>query len=208
MKEPRRIALRCGFLALAVGLSLWLTACAPAPSVQPGPAAPPEPPAPPAGFKLKSHQRSMRDGMRACYERAGEVFLGVLEAVRRDGASGATYIFSDVVRFDKATLSWEPPLDLFLEVKPGALKPEIIARDEYQGLLALDKVGICWEPDGGGHSVFLVEGRKNLVFVEVGYDDAAARSFRNLLDAYPETPECRAADVFLMMLRDLYSERR
>jgi len=199
MDDRTRTALRCGCLALMGGL--WLAACAKAPAVKPGPAAP-APPPPPAGFVMKPYQRSMCEAMRASYERAGEIILGVFEGIRR-AESGTAYYFKDVSRFNKETLSWEPPLDLMMEVRRARFEPEIIRRDEFKRLVDLDKVGICWDVKGASHNVFLVEGRKNLVFLEPGYDDAAGRSYRNLLDAYPETRECRAADVFLMMLQDL-----
>jgi hypothetical protein len=165
------------------------------------------PPPPPAGFVLKPFQRSMSEAMRASYERAGEIAVGVFEGIRRS-ESGTVYYFQDVSLFNKETLAWEPPLDLMMEVRRGRFEPEIIRRDEFKRLLDLDKVGICWDADGAGHTVFLVEGRKNFLFLEPGYDSAAGRSYRDLLDAYPETRECRAADVFLMMLRDLYAGRR
>jgi hypothetical protein len=165
------------------------------------------PPPPPAGFALRPFQRSMSAAMRASYERAGEIALGVFEGIRRS-ESGTVYFFSDVSTFNKQTLAWEPPLDLMMEVRQAGFEPEIVRRDEFKRLLDLDKVGICWDAEGASHNVFLVEGRKNLLFLEPGYDAASGRSWRNLLDAYPETRECRAADVFLVMLRDLYADSR
>jgi hypothetical protein len=73
-------------------------------------------------------------------------------------------------------------------------------------LIDLDKTGICWDSYQGDRNVFLVEGKMNLIFLEVGFDEAAGDSYRILLDAYPATDECRAQDVFNLMIQDLVLE--
>lgn len=63
--------------------------------------------------------------------------------------------------------------------------------------------GICWDFYEGNRSVYLVEGQKNLVFLEVGLDDVNSESYRKFIDAYPVTRECRAVDVFNLTIRRL-----
>jgi hypothetical protein len=92
-------------------------------------------------------------------------------------------------------------MDVIVQIKPGRFKPEIIGEREFKRLIALDKVGICWDNYEGNRSVYLVEGQKNLVFLEVGLDDVNSESYRKFIDAYPATRECRAVDVFNLTIR-------
>ncbi|MDH4272334.1 MAG: hypothetical protein OEW18_10235, partial [Candidatus Aminicenantes bacterium] len=53
----------------------------------------------------------------------------------------------------------------------------------------------------GPRVVFLVEGIPTLVFLKQTFDEAEKASRRILVDTYPETKECRAKDIFDLMLR-------
>ena len=190
--------------ALAAAL---MTSCAPHPKVLPEPEPEPvKPPPPPSGFVMKPYHRSMEEEMRRSYDRANEIIVGVLTGTHQDEKGGLIYYFSDFSRFDKETLSWGPSQNVIMQVRPDRLKPEIIQRDEFKTLIDLDKTGICWDFYQGNRNVFLVEGRRNLIFLELGLDEATGNSHRNLLDAYPDTDECRARDVFNLMIRDLASK--
>jgi len=180
-----------------------ILSCARAPEVEPEPAPRPTPPAVPPGFAMKPFQVSMHEEMRKSYERADEIMTGVLTAIREDDAKNILYYFENFSLFNKETLSWGKPMDVILEVRPGDLTPEIIRRQELKRLVPLDRVGICWDFYEGSRSVYLVEGQKNLIFLKVSLNEATSESFRNLLDAYPATAECRAVDVFNLMIRRL-----
>jgi hypothetical protein len=190
--------------ALAAGLIMGCAACH---KVTPGPApAPAKAPPPPSGFVMKPFQRSMKEEMQKSYDRANEIVVGVFTGTHQDKKNGVVYYFSDFSRFDKETLSWGPSQNVIMEVRPNKLKPEIIRRSEFETLVDLDKTGICWDFYQGNRHVFLVEGKMNLLFLELGFDEATGNSYRNLLDAYPDTDECRAKDVFNLMIRDLVSK--
>ena len=93
-------------------------------------------------------------------------------------------------------------MKVIVQVQAGEIKPEIIKKNEYFRLSDLDKVGICWDSYEQTRYVYLVEGQKMLIFLQTGYDEARNRSYRNLIDAYPVTPVCRADEVFDLMIRD------
>ena len=99
-------------------------------------------------------------------------------------------------------------LEIFLNllVRQNEIKPEIIRRKEFKRLVDLDKTGISWDYYEGSRSVFLVEGKMNLIFLEVGFDETSSTSYRRLIDAYPVTDECRARDVFDLMIQDLIAD--
>jgi hypothetical protein len=180
-----------------------MTGCAPRPEVLPEPEPEPvEPLLPPSGFVMKSYHRSMIEEMRKSYERANEIIVGVFAGIHRDKEGGLIYYFSDFSRFDKETLSWGSSQNVIMQVRPHELRPQIIRRNEFKTLIDLDKTGICWDYYQGNRNVFLVEGRRNLIFLEMGFDEATSESYRNLLDAYPDTDECRARDVFNLMIQD------
>ena len=145
----------------------------------------------------------MREEMRKSYERADEIMTGVLTAIRDEDPENIIYYFENFSLFNKETFSWGKPMDVIVEVRPGEFRPEIIRRQELKKLVPLDRVGICWDFYEGSRSVFLVEGQKNLVFLRVGLNEATSESYRTLLDAYPATTECRAVDVFNLMIRHL-----
>jgi hypothetical protein len=189
--------------ALAAAL---MTGCAPHPGIQPEPEPEPAEAPPPSGFVMKSFHRSMKEEMRKSYDRADEIVVGVFKGTNQDTKRGLIYYFSDFSRFDKETLSWGTSKNVIMQVQPDEFKPEIIRRNEFKTLIDLDKIGICWDFYQGDRNVFLVEGRMNLIFLELGFDEAAGDSYRNLLDAYPVTDECRARDVFNLMIQDLVSK--
>jgi hypothetical protein len=145
----------------------------------------------------------MKEEMRKSYDRANEIIVGVFTSTHEDENNGLTYYFSDFSRFDKVTLSWESPQNVIMQVQPDDFRHEIIWREEFPDLIDMDKIGICWDVYQGKRSIFLVEGKMNLIFLELGYDEASGKSYRNLLDAYPVTDECRARDVFNLMIKDL-----
>jgi hypothetical protein len=201
----KKIARSVCLIALAAAL---LTSCAPRPKVLPEPEIEPEkPPPPPSGFVMKSFHRSMKEEMQKLYHRTDEIIAGVFVGTHQDKKNGLIYYFSDFSRFDKETLSWGSSQNVIMQVRPDEFKPEIIRRNEFKTLIDLDKTGICWDFYQGNRNVFLVEGRKNLIFLETGFDEATNDSYRNLLDAYPITDECRARDVFNLMIQDLASKR-
>ena len=148
----------------------------------------------------------MKEEMRKSYDRANEIIVGVFKGTHQDTKRGLIYYFSDFNRFDKETLSWGSVQNVIMKVQADEPRPEIIRRNEFKKLIDLDKTGICWDSYQGDRNVFLVEGQVNLIFLEMGFDEAAGDSYRILLDAYPATDECRARDVFNMMIRDLVSQ--
>jgi hypothetical protein len=193
------------YVCLAVLAAALMTSCTPKPEVLPEPE-PVEPPPAPSGFVMKSFHRSMKAEMRKSYDRANEIVVGVFTGAHRDKKGGLIFYFSDFSRFDKETLAWGTPQNVIMQVQQDKLKPEIIWRDEFKTLIDLDKTGICWDFYEGSRNVFLVEGRMNLIFLELGFDETSGQSYRNLLDAYPVTDECRAKDVFNLMIQDLASK--
>jgi hypothetical protein len=195
------------YVCLAALALVWMKGCAPSPEVVPEPK--PEPvkaPPKPSGFVMKSFHRSMKEEMQKSYDRANEIIIGVFTGVHKDKKGGLVYYFSDFSRFDKETLSWGSPQNVIMKVQPDELQPEIIRRNEFKKLIDLDKTGICWDSYQGDRDVFLVEGKMNLIFLEVGFDEATSDSYRILVDAYPSTDECRAKDVFNLMIQDLVSK--
>lgn len=186
-------------VVLAAGLTIN---CASGPEIQPEPETKPSPPEP-AGFTMKPFQSSMSEEMRKSYDLADEIIIGVFEKGQEDEEFGLIYYFQDFSTFDKATLSWGAPMDVLMKIQPDKIKPEIIYRNEYKELIEPDKIGICWDVYESARNVFLVEGRKNLIFIKLGFDEANIRSYRSLIDAYPVTEICRADDVFNLMVRTL-----
>lgn len=147
----------------------------------------------------------MGEEMAKSYERADEIIIGVFDNFYEDESFGIVFNFADFRTFDKDTLSWGKTMNVLMKVQPGSVKPEIIYRTEYDDLIELDRVGICWDVYDGGRNIFLVEGRKNLLFVKLGYDESNNRSYRNLIDAYPVTEICQADKVFTLMIQGLVS---
>jgi hypothetical protein len=187
--------------ALAAAL---MTGCTPGPKIMPKPEPEPvEAPSPPSGFVMKPFQWSMKKEMRKSYDHANEIIVGTFVGAHQDKEKGLIYYFTDFSRFDKGTLSWGPPQNVIMQVQQDEFKPEIIRRNEFKTLIDLDKIGICWDSYNGDRNVFLVEGRMNLIFLEQGFDEVTNDSYRILLDAYPDTDECRARDVFNLMIQDL-----
>ena len=183
-----------------------IISCASGPEIQPEPESKPMPPKP-AEFTMKPFQSSMSEEMRKSYDLADEIIIGVFEHGREDAEFGLVYYFQDFSTFDKAALSWGETMNVLMKIQPDKIKPEIIYRNEYKNLIDLDKVGICWDAYEGVRNVFLVEGRKNLIFVKLGFDEANNRSYRNLIDAYPVTEICRADDVFNLMVRTMLEQQ-
>jgi len=194
---------------LSVGAAVLAAACATGPGArpQPEPAKKPAPPPPAPGFVMKPFHRSMSEGMRKSYALADEIIIGEFTGTHQDDKGDLTCYFTDFSRFDKESLSWSPPQEVIMPVLPGKADPEIIRKNEFNTLIDLDKVGICWDAYEGRRSIYLVEGKKNLLFLEFGFDEVGGISYRNLLDAYPVTKECRAADVFNHMVRNLVTRR-
>ncbi len=190
--------LRRSILLLAIALAM---SCARRPEVKREPEPKPAPPPVAPGFIPKSYQISMRDEMERSYAQADEVMVAVLAGINEDPKKGSVYYFEDFKIFNKPSLSWGPALDVLVEVRPGSFKPELIRRDEFKRLIALDRVGICWDFDKGKRFIYLVEGQRNLIFLKVELEESTSRAYRYLLDAYPVTRECGSVDVFHLMLR-------
>jgi len=195
----------CGCISIVA--AMLAISCAQSPTVQPKPEPEIKPTPPPftSGFVMKSFHRSMSEEMRKSYDRADEIIIGIFTGIYHDKKDGLICYFSDFNRFDKETLSWGSPQNVIMKIRPDEFKPKIIRRNEFKRLIDLDRIGICWDYYQGNRYIYLVEGKKNLLFLELGYDDASNASYRNLLDAYPVTDECRARDVFNLMIRDLVS---
>jgi hypothetical protein len=196
------------YVCLAVLILALMTGCVPGPEISPEPEPEPvETPPPPSGFVMKSFHRSMKEEMQKSWDLANEIIVGVFSGTHQDKKSGLIYYFSDFRQFDKQTLSWGSTQNVIMKVQPDELKPEIIRRKEFKRLIDLDKIGICWDFYQGNRNVFLVEGQVNLIFLNMGFDEATGDAYRKLLDAYPVTEECRAKDVFDLMIQDLVLER-
>jgi len=183
--------------------------CAPGPKVEPKPEAEkePAPPPSPSGFVMKPFHRALKEEMQNSYDQADEIVIGVFTGIHRDDEDGLIYYFGDFSRFDKETMSWGPSQNVIMQVQPDKVKPEIIKRNEFKRLIDLDRTGICWDYYKGSRSIYMVEGKRNLIFIEFGLSEAGSTSYRNLLDAYPVTDQCRAQDVFNLMIRDLASNK-
>lgn len=201
MRFPALPALGLAFLLLTLG------ACgkAPEPVAEPAAGPAPAPPAAPAKFAVQPFHRSMIEGMKASYARADEILVGLVEGVVRDKKVGQVCYVSDFRRFDKAALAWQPHQSSVMQVSTDKLRPEIIRLGEFGRLINLDKTGICWDLYEGVRNIYLVEGQENLLFLEHIYDESGERLTRSLIDVYPSTRECRAVDVFVLMVRDLAS---
>lgn len=204
MRRPRSATLSSLGLAF---LLLALVGCARAPEPVAEPGVEPAPPPAPPKFAVQPYHRSMIEGMKAAYFKADEILVGLVEGVVRDKASGLVCYVSDFRRFDKAALAWQPRRSSVMQVSADGLRPEIIRIGEFGALIDLDKIGICWDLDGGVRNIYLVEGRENLLFLEHVYDDSGEKLTRSLIDVYPVTRECRAAEVFILMVRDLVLSR-
>ncbi len=192
------------YVCLAALVALSMTSCAPGLKLQPGPG---EVPSPTSGFVMESFHRSMKEEMRRSFDRADEIVIGVFGGIHKDKKNGIIYYFSDFSMFDKETLSWDSPQSVVMQIQQDEFKPEIIRRNEFKRLVDLDKTGICWDYYEGSRSVFLVEGKMNLIFLKMRFDETSSTSYRHLIDAYPVTDECRARDVFDLMIQDLIAEK-
>ena len=189
-------------------ITILATSCARGPKVQPLPKPEEKPSLPPvpSGFVMKSFQQAMSQGMRKSFNLADEIIIGVFSGTSQSQKDGLIYYFNDFSRFNKKTLSWEPLQNVILQIRADKVKPEIIGGNEFKRLIDLDKVGICWDSYQGKRSIYLVEGKENLIFLEFGFDETSSQSYWDLIDAYPVTKECRAKDVFNLMIHNLYSK--
>ncbi len=184
-----------------------LVSCASAPDILSGPEpeTKPAPPLPGTAFSMKPYHEAMNAEMRISFERADEIIVGVYSGSRKDEQFGTIHYFDDFKSFDKTTMSWGQAMKVIVQVQANEIKPEIIKKNEFKRLSGLDKVGICWDSYEQTRYVYLVEGQKMLIFLQAGYDEANNRSYRNMIDAYPVTPICRADDVFDLMIRNYAS---
>ncbi len=204
MSLHRRRIVGCALLAPALGVFLLLAArCAPRTAAPPAEAEaairiPPEP-----RISLKPVHRSMRGGMRKSFEAADEIILGAYTGITQEGEPGRTHYFDRFRSFDKNSWTWGPETEALLPVFFEGLGPEIISEKEFRVLSAMDRIGICWDDFEGPRVVYLVQGIKTLVFLRHIIDEAGGTSRRILLDTYPDTRDCRAKDVFDLMLRDI-----
>ncbi|MBN1273245.1 MAG: hypothetical protein JXB26_13340 [Candidatus Aminicenantes bacterium] len=190
------------YVCLTALTMVMITGCAPRRGILPEPKPEPVEALPPAGFVMKPFHQSMKEEMQKSYDRANEIIAGIFTGIHRKENGGFIYYFSDFSRFNKETFSWGKSQNVIMQVHQNAFKPEIIRQNEFKRLVDLDKTGICWDFFQGNRNVFLVEGRMNLIFLEAGFDETTGDSYRNLLDAYPMTDECRAKYIFNLMIRD------
>ena len=151
---------------------------------------------------MKPYHHSMSEEMKISFERADEIIIGVFTGVRTDKQKGRIFYFDDFMRFNKNTMKWGPVENVLLPILSSQFKPKIIAGEEFKHLNILDKVGICWDYLDQKRYVYLVEGKRSLVFIEQIIDEENHSSYRNLLDTYPVTKECNAKVVFDLMVRD------
>lgn len=190
------------FGGVIIFVSIILMNCTSVPEMQPESTPKIEPPPPPAKFVMKSYHYEMKAEMQKSYTQADEIIIGAHTGSQKDKQYGLSYYFEDFISFDKTTLAWGPVMNALLQVLPYELKPEVITQSEFKHLVELDKTGICWDVYDQTRHVFLVEGEKMLIFVELKYDESNNRSYRNLIDAYPVTQDCNAEIVFDMMVRE------
>jgi len=188
--------------------ALVMVSCASVPDILPDlePETKPAPPPSAPAFSMKPYHEAMNAEMWISFERADEIIIGVYSGSHNDEQFGYIHYFDDFKSFDKTGMSWGPEMKVIVQVQSDELKPEIIKRNEFKQLSDLDKVGICWDSYEQTRYVYLVEGQKMLIFLQTSYDEALNRSFRNMIDAYPVTPVCRADDVFDLMIRNLASK--
>ena len=193
-------------LSCAFGVAAWiLTNCSSAPEVE----VEPEPKeeietvieAPP-DISMEPYHYSMSEEMQRSFERANEIIVGVFTDSLKDDEAGLTYYFENFTRFDSSTMTWGPIQKVLLPVLPGLVELEIITRDEFKNLSEYDKVGICWDSYEGKRSIYLVKGIPSLVFLEQVIDAENNISYREMLDVFPVTKDCRAKAVFELMVRD------
>jgi len=144
----------------------------------------------------------MKDEMAKSFEKADEIVIGVYTGTYTDGQEGRAYLFDQFRVFNKDSWIWSPEMTALLPVLFQDVKPEIITGPEFKSLSALDKTGICWDDYEGPRIIFLVEGIPNLIFLRQVLDESDTTSHRSLVDSYPLTKECRAKDVFDLMLRE------
>jgi len=194
-----------------VGLVAWfgfaLMSCAPRPVEVP---AEPEPKilVPPAPkLTLKPYHVSMREGMAKSFEKADEIVIGVYTGTYSDGPLGRAHLFDEFRIFNKDTWTWSAEMGALLPVFFQNAKPEIIRGQEFRSLSERDRMGICWDDYEGPRVIFIVEGLPNLLFLRPVFDEATGTSSRILIDAYPVTKDCRAKDVFDLMLRERAQEQ-
>ncbi|MEE8377260.1 MAG: hypothetical protein V3R45_02710 [Candidatus Aminicenantaceae bacterium] len=194
---------------IVIGCVTFLTAiilvsCTSAPDIMPEPEPKPETkPAAHPEFDMKPFHEAMNAEMRISFERADEVIIGVYSGNHNDEQFGLIHYFDDFKSFDKTSMSWGEEMKVIVQVQTDELKPEIIKKNEFYRLSDLDKVGICWDSYEQTRYVYLVEGQKILIFLQTGYDESLNRSYRNMIDAYPITPACRADDVFDLIIHNL-----
>jgi len=153
-------------------------------------------------ISLKPHHRSMLDGMRQSFDKADEIIIGIYTGSYTDGPEGRGYYFDQFRTFNKDTWTWGPEMNALLPILFQDVKPEIISNREFKSLSNLDKTGICWDDYEGPRVVFLVEDIPTLVFLKQLFDEVENASRRILVDTYPVTKECRAKDIFDLMLRE------
>ncbi len=184
--------------------AIILVSCTSAPDIMPEPGPKPETkPAALSAFDMKPYHEAMNAEIRISFERADEVIIGVYSGSHDDEQFGLIHYFDDFKSFDKTSMSWGEEMKVIVQVQEDGLKPEIIKKNEFFRLSDLDKIGICWDSYEQTRYVYLVEGQKMLIFLQTGYDESLNRSYRNLIDAYPITPVCRADDVFDKMIHDI-----
>jgi hypothetical protein len=201
-----RITPISGWGCLVLFLAFFTAACARAPEVETKPE--PAPPPPPPKFAMQPYHHAMSEEMKTSYSRADEVLVGMIEGVVRDKTSGTVCYVSDFRRFDKDMMAWEPEQNTVMQVLPENLRLDIIRHGEFKRLIDLDKVGICWDIENGRRNIYLVEGQENLIFIEFVFDEAGQTLTRRLIDIYPATRECRAADVFVLAVREIAMSRK
>lgn len=153
-------------------------------------------------ISLKPYHRSMRDEMQKSFDRANEVIIGIYTGSYADGPRGRSFYFDQFKVFRRETWTWGPEMNVLLPILFQDVKPEIITGQEFKSLSDLDKTGICWDEYEGPRVIYLVEGIPTLVFLKQIFDEAENTSRRFLIDTYPVTKECRAKDVFDLMLRE------
>ncbi len=184
---------------------LFLVSCSSEPDILSEPKLETKPelsPLPPSlDFSMKPFHEEMSTEMRISFERADEVIIGVYSGNHNDEQFGFIYYFDDFKSFDKTNMTWGPDMKVIVQVQANELKPEIIKKNEFNQLSDIDKVGICWDSYEQTRYVYLVEGQKMLIFLQTGYDETNNRSYRNMIDAYPVTPVCRAENIFDLLIR-------